>query len=145
MGTYTDIMHNYPNILRLAKIALVTPVSTAVCERGFSRYNLIKTRACLKVSSVSRLMSIAVEGPELDDLDQFNFNLAFDIWCSMKQRRLLSQSQSAARNASKDFDTSASAEHLVTLPALAVRNVLRRLMDSVHLLAKYDKNIDVDY
>ena len=33
-----------PNVSTLVKIALMIPINTADCERGFSRYNLIKTK-----------------------------------------------------------------------------------------------------
>ena len=39
-----DLSFQYPNIVKLLRIALTLPVSTVDCERGFSRHNLIKTR-----------------------------------------------------------------------------------------------------
>ncbi|XP_006823533.1 zinc finger protein 862-like [Saccoglossus kowalevskii] len=88
----TNILSSYPNTIILAKIALIVPVSTADCERGFSRYNLIKNklRASLKVSSVSCLMTLSLETPSLREMDRFNFHRAFEIWCAMKNRRIFS-------------------------------------------------------
>ena len=39
-----SIKEDYPNIVTLITLALSLPVSTADCERGFSKYNLIKTK-----------------------------------------------------------------------------------------------------
>ncbi|XP_077864369.1 zinc finger protein 862-like [Saccoglossus kowalevskii] len=118
----------YPNIAKLVTISLIIPVNTADCERGFSRYNLIKTkgRARLKVSSVSALMSIALGTPPLKEMLSFNFRRAFQIWCSMKQRRII--------------DTSKSIQ-----PASTVKNIndcMLKLIDSVKQLTKLDREID---
>ncbi|XP_070562439.1 E3 SUMO-protein ligase KIAA1586-like [Ptychodera flava] len=95
-----NVLSSYPNVSILAKISLIIPVSTADCERGFSRYNLIKTklRASLKVSSVSCLMTLAIEAPPLRDMNTFNFHRAFQIW-GMKNRRLMYNVQSRGTTA----------------------------------------------
>lgn len=50
---------------------LVLPISAAVCERGFSTQNRIKSdvRASLHTDTVEDLIRISVEGPELMDYD----------------------------------------------------------------------------
>ena len=53
----------FPNLCRIASIALSIPVSTASVERSFSKMKLIKTRLrnTLSGSSLSNLMKIAIE------------------------------------------------------------------------------------
>lgn len=50
---------------------LVLPVSTAVCERGFSAQKRIKSdiRASLHSDTVEDLIRISVEGPSMEDFD----------------------------------------------------------------------------
>ena len=44
MSANTTFSSLYPTLSKLASIALIVPVSTADCERGFSTMNRIKTR-----------------------------------------------------------------------------------------------------
>lgn len=50
---------------------LVLPVSSAVCERGFSAQKRIKSdvRSCLNPDTVEDLIRISTEGPELEEFD----------------------------------------------------------------------------
>lgn len=50
---------------------LVLPISSAICERGFSSVNRIKSdaRASLHTDTVEDLIRISVEGPKLEDYD----------------------------------------------------------------------------
>ena len=77
----------YPQVLKLLRLALTVPVSSVDCERGFSKQNLIKTklRASLKTESVSNLMMMALDTPELDTMENFNFHRAFTKWCEIKE------------------------------------------------------------
>ena len=61
----------FQNILHLVHIMLVHPVPAAVCERGFSAKNRIKsdTRVSLHSDTVEDLIRISVEGPSLEDFD----------------------------------------------------------------------------
>ncbi|KAK0142299.1 Zinc finger protein 862 [Merluccius polli] len=61
----------YKNILHFVHIMLVLPVSSAVCERGFSSQKRIKpdVRASLHTDTVEDLIWISVEGPSLEDFD----------------------------------------------------------------------------
>ena len=54
----------------LANIALIIPVSSASCERGFSWQNRIKTglRNRLFKENLENLMKVAIEGPRLQNL-----------------------------------------------------------------------------
>ena len=55
----------YPSFSKLSAMALVLPVSTADCERGFSTLKRIKTapRNRLKTETLDMLIRISSEGP----------------------------------------------------------------------------------
>ena len=65
------ILRLLQNILHLVKIMLVLPISSAVCERGFSSVTRIKSdvRASLHTETVEELIRISVEEPQLEDYD----------------------------------------------------------------------------
>ena len=77
----------YPTISHLASIALVLPVSTADCERGFSTLKRIKTdaRNRLKTDTLDKLIRLSSEGP---CMEQFNFDEAATRWSSQSNRRI---------------------------------------------------------
>ena len=77
----------YPNISKLAGAALVFPMSTADCERGFSAMNRIKTdlRNSLKTQTLDNLMRITIKGKARDE---FDFEKAANLWGSKRNRRL---------------------------------------------------------
>ncbi|KAJ8299937.1 hypothetical protein KUTeg_021456 [Tegillarca granosa] len=79
---------SYPSLGLLAKRLLVLPVSTVDCERGSSKQNLIKTdlRNSIKPASLDNLMRISIERPPCSE---FNYDKAYDVWASMKPRRIL--------------------------------------------------------
>lgn len=83
------VVSSYPNVCKLIQVCLILPVSSADCERGFSRYNLIKTkpRNRLCPSTVNVLMMLTVDTPELKNMNEFDFRKAFDIWAKKKARR----------------------------------------------------------
>lgn len=74
-----------PETAKLCEIALCIPVSTAVCERGFSRQNYLKNklRNALTESNLENLMKIC-DGPEVD---LFPFTTAVRHWYEQKRRR----------------------------------------------------------
>ncbi len=65
---YKDL---FPETLKLIDILLSLPVGTASVERSFSQMKLIKTRlrSRLNDSNLARLMRIAIEGPQLEDVN----------------------------------------------------------------------------
>ncbi len=83
-NTYTDI---FPEIFKLLNILLTLPVGTATVERSFSQMKLVKTRLRNRVSDINlaRLMRIAIEGPELTEID---FNEILEVF-KEKNRRIL--------------------------------------------------------
>ena len=64
-----ELHARFPTILKLAEIVLVIPMSTAICERGFSALKRIKSdwRSSFGVEMLDRLMDIVLEGPSLED------------------------------------------------------------------------------
>ena len=77
----------FPNLHKMASIGLTIPVSTASVERSFSLTKLIKTRLrnALSDCSLSHLMKIAIEAPEVlfdSDLDEI-----VNVW-QRKSRRV---------------------------------------------------------
>ncbi len=65
--------------VNLAKHLLALPVGTATVERSFSHMKMIKTRLRNHLSdeNLTHLMRIAIEGP---DLSEVNFNEILDIF-----------------------------------------------------------------
>ena len=74
------------NILKIAELALIAPLQTADCERGFSTQNDIKTndRNRLSGDRLNKLMRIAMHS---ENLENFNFEECFQVWCKAKERR----------------------------------------------------------
>jgi hypothetical protein len=77
----------YPQMMKLAAIAALIPMSTAECERVFSTMNRIKTdlRNRLKTNTLDCLIRLSFNGPPAD---LFDFERAADIWGAMRNRRL---------------------------------------------------------
>ena len=77
----------FPNLHTLAKICLCIPVATASVERSFSQMKLIKTRlrSSLKDTSLSHLMKIAIESPNV--LTDSDLEEIVEVW-NRKNRRV---------------------------------------------------------
>ena len=77
-----NILHSsmFPNLFRLAEIAVCLPVTTASVERSFSHMKMIKTklRNRLNESSLHHLTMIAIEGP--DKLHYKNLEEIMEMW-----------------------------------------------------------------
>ena len=78
----------YPQLAHLACISLTIPFSTADCERAFSTMKRVKTplRNRLKTTTLDWLLRISIEGPDLND---FDFELAVNKWCAIRNRRIM--------------------------------------------------------
>ena len=71
LRNYSDM---YPQMALLISIALIVPVSSAPCERGFSTTNRIKTKLHNRLQT-STIDTLLIEGPPIS---QFDFSRAFD-------------------------------------------------------------------
>ena len=82
---------SFPNLIKLAQLALALPVHTADCERGFSAQNHIKTalRSRLKSERVDNLMLIKIEGAHWKN---FDYPSALAKFQAMKNRRVYQKS-----------------------------------------------------
>ena len=67
--------------------ALLLPVSTADCERGFSCMNRIVTplRNRLKTENIDKLVRLSAEGPEVHE---FDFEKAISKWTNLGPHRI---------------------------------------------------------
>ena len=84
-GSYSDI---FTETFKLLNILLALPVGTATVERSFSQMKLVKTRLRNRISddNLSRLLRIAIEGPELSSVD---FNKILEVYKEQNRRILL--------------------------------------------------------
>ena len=75
-----------PNLRFLVTAGLTMPTTSVECERGISAYNLIKSdsRSSMKIPTVDDQLIIYLRGP---DLNNFDFNKAFERWYAAKDRR----------------------------------------------------------
>lgn len=76
----------FPIVAAAAGRLITAPVSTADCERGFSRQNLIKTdvRSCLKPTTLENLMRLSINSGK----EEMDYEEAFRKWSSLKARRI---------------------------------------------------------
>ena len=76
-----------PMLSQLTAIVLALPVTTAVCERGFSTMNRIKTdsRNHINTTTLERLIRLSSEGPSIKN---FCFSKAVDDWAKRSSRRI---------------------------------------------------------
>ena len=58
------------------------PLTTAGCEKTFSRLNLIKTelRNRMETETLQHHMNISINGPEIKDIEQFKFEEVINMW-----------------------------------------------------------------
>jgi hypothetical protein len=87
---YANFLHTnldvYPNLGKLATIAVTAPVTSVNCERGVSCYNSIKTdsRAAMHVQTADTLMRLNLEAPSVRD---FPYDEVFEQWIGQNDRR----------------------------------------------------------
>ena len=77
----------YPNFVKLARVCLTLPISTADCERAFSTMQRIKTRLRSEMNNttLNHCMRISIKGPKLQD---FDFDSAVRTWSGLQNRRI---------------------------------------------------------
>ena len=76
-----DLLIDYPQIYKIASIICCIPVSSAACERGFSKMSLIKTshRNRELPDIMDACMGISIEGPDI-------LNMASLKWGAIGER-----------------------------------------------------------
>ncbi|XP_074632698.1 zinc finger protein 862-like [Acropora palmata] len=81
----TKYNDQFPELIKLAQIATLIPVSTADSERGFSYQNRtkVKSRARLSGKTVNQLLRININGV---DYKHFDFNKALTRWRASERR-----------------------------------------------------------
>ncbi len=77
----------YPNLLKLAAMALVFPVHTADVERGFSSQNMVKSHYRNRLSS-ARLQNILLVRVEGAHWKEFDYGRALAKFRGMQKRRI---------------------------------------------------------
>ena len=82
LAEYSNI---YPDFALLASIALVIPVSSAPCERGFSQQNILKSklRNRLNPDWLNRLLMIRLNEPD----EKLDFIAAAQAFGAQKKRK----------------------------------------------------------
>ena len=80
----------FPNMIKLAQVALTAPIHTCDCERGFSLQNRSKTSLRNRLGSerLKQLMTIVLEGPEMEKM---NFRKDLLVWKNMCQRKIFNR------------------------------------------------------
>ena len=75
----------FPDFVVFAELALVVPLNSASCERGFSAQNRIKSKSRnrLRDEQVDRLMKIIINGPHYAEYD---YTAAKNNFRAMKDR-----------------------------------------------------------
>lgn len=83
---YRDI---YPDFVILVSVAIIIPVSSASCERGFSHQNVLKNklRNRLNPERLNRLMMIRLAGPSHESLNDQDLLSAARAFGEMKARQ----------------------------------------------------------
>ena len=96
-----DLRDKCPSVLALIDLVLSLPASSAEAERGFSLMKIIKTdwRSRLTDDSVSDLMSIKLDSPEVKDFDP---QPAIDVWLQKKTMPYFSDNRSRLRREEED-------------------------------------------
>ena len=86
-GGINEWYTNWPHIMKLwQKKILVIPSSVAICERGFSEQNSIKSRlsAFIELGCFGCFDVSIFKGIHMDQ------RTTFDLWCNMKNKKILS-------------------------------------------------------
>lgn len=88
LDTDEDFSFNHPNILLIAKIALLIPLSNAHVERIFSQTKLIKNnlRNQMNLDTLDDHLMILLNGPEIENFDYLK---ALEHWEGKKTRRII--------------------------------------------------------
>jgi hypothetical protein len=86
-GTTPERPINWLGLNYLWRKVMMILVSTAICERGFSKQNVIKSllRTSLKLETLDALMRISCANIPLENI---KWNAMMLVWRNMKDRRI---------------------------------------------------------
>ena len=87
-----------PYMVQLAELGLMIPINTACCERGFSTYNIIKSKLrnqlkIMQIDSFMRIKALSEPSKEQDPMkplrafDTFDFDAASKSYLDFQARR----------------------------------------------------------
>ena len=78
---------NWHGLSNLWRRVMVIPVSNAICERGFSKQNLIKShlRTSLKLGTLDAFMRISCANIPVENID---WNAVMFVWRNMKDTKI---------------------------------------------------------
>ena len=81
---YTYHKDDFPNLLKLASLAITSAVHTAGCERAFSVQNriLTKSRSRLNITTQDQLMAVKMCPVPID------YEAVIQLWKNKKERRI---------------------------------------------------------
>ena len=84
--TNETLKAGFPNLERLAALAMVLPVTTATVERSFSNMKLVKTRlrSRLGEDTLDQALRVCIEGPAKKELE-----VIINHWKEQKHRKLI--------------------------------------------------------
>jgi hypothetical protein len=87
-GSNLEWHTNWPKLMQLWQKIILIPSSIAICERGFSKQNAIKShlRNRLNLKTLDALMRVSLCGLEVDAMD---WSTIFNIWRNMRDRMIL--------------------------------------------------------
>ena len=78
----------FPKLVKLAKLSLVMPVTTARVERSFSDMKATKTRLRNRLGerTLDQVLRVCIEGPKT--LSESDIELIIDHWAAQRPRRI---------------------------------------------------------
>ena len=87
--TNETLKAGFPNLERLAALAMVLPVTTATVERSFSNMKLVKTRlrSWLGEDTLDQALRVCIEGPAR--LGKKELEVIINHWKEQKHRKLI--------------------------------------------------------
>jgi len=82
-----ELIHQFPNVVRLLQLLSALPVSTASCERTFSLLNRVLSEKRSSMS-VGRLSSLCVLSYYFNEAENLDLNRVVDLFKTRKSRKI---------------------------------------------------------
>ena len=85
---------NWPKLMQLWHKIILIPSRIAICKRGFSKQNAIKSHLCnrLNLKTLNTLLRVSLCGLEVNAMD---WATIFNVWRNMRDRRYLRSTDSS--------------------------------------------------